>query len=94
MILGSNYTVSDVFVTVKDKDGKVLKENVYRAMTASLREMKMKDNNSTWTKDANGNYLTMTEGIRELATGENQIEITAQLSTGEKPVVFSGALLP
>ncbi|MBQ3075545.1 MAG: hypothetical protein IJC26_05705 [Clostridia bacterium] len=94
MILGSNYTVSDVFVTVRDKDGKVLKENVYRAMNASLREMKMKDNNSTWTKDADGNYLTMTDGIKELATGENTLEIRVQLSTGEKPTVFSGTLLP
>lgn len=94
MILGSNYTVSDVFVAVKDKDGKVLKQNVYRAMNASLREMSMKDNNSTWTKDENGNYLNMTEGMKELATGENLLEITVQLSTGEKPVVFSGALLP
>ena len=54
----------------------------------------MKDNNSTWTKDADGNYLTMTEGIRELATGENTLEIRVQLSTGEKPTVFSGSLLP
>jgi len=94
MILGSNYSISDVFVTVKDKDGKVLKENVYRAMTAALREMSMKDNNSTWTKDADGNYLTMTEGMKELATGENTLEICVQLSTGEKPTVFSGKLLP
>ena len=94
MILGSNYTVSDVFVAVKDSSGKVLKENVYRAMSASLREMSMKDNNSTWTKDENGNYLNMTEGMKELATGENLVEITVQLSTGEKPVVFSGTLLP
>lgn len=94
MILCSNYTVSDVFVTVKDKDGKELKKNVYRAMNASQREMKMKDNNSTWTKDANGNYLTMTEGMQELATGENTVEITVQLSNGQKPVVFSGPLLP
>ena len=54
----------------------------------------MKDNNSTWAKDANGNYLTMTEGMKELATGENTVEITVQLSNGEKPVVFSGPLLP
>lgn len=94
MVLGSNYTVSDVFVTVKDQSGKVLKENVYRSMNASIREMSMKSNNSTWTKDADGNYLTMTEGIKELATGENTLEIRVQLSTGEKPVVFSGTLLP
>ncbi len=94
MILGSNYTVSDVFVTVKDQNGKVLKENVYRAMLASQREMSMKDNNSTWKKDADGNYLTMTEGIKELATGENTVKICVQLSNGEKPTVFSGKLMP
>jgi hypothetical protein len=94
MILGSNYTVSDVFVTVKDKDGKVLKENVYRSMSAAQREVRMKDNNSTWTKGTDGNYLTMTEGIKELATGENTLEILVQLSNGEKPTVFSGVLLP
>ncbi|MBE6712124.1 MAG: hypothetical protein E7580_01245 [Ruminococcaceae bacterium] len=94
MNIGSNYTVSDVFVTVKDKDGNVLKENVYRATVASLREVSMTYNNSTWTKDENGNYRTMTDGIQELATGENTVEIRVQLSNGEKPTVFSGALLP
>ena len=94
MILGSNYTISDVFVTVKDQSGKVLKENVYRSMSGSLREMSMKDSNSNWKKDADGNYLTMTEGMKALATGEHTLEIRVQLSTGEKPTVFSGILLP
>ena len=94
MILGSNYTISDVFVTVKDQSGKVLKENVYRSMSGSLREMRMKDSNSNWKKDADGNYLTMTEGMQQLATGEHTLEIRVQLSTGEKPTVFSGILLP
>ena len=94
MNLGSNYTISDVFVTVKSADGTVLKENVYRSMYASIREMSMQYNNSTWTLDENGNYLTMTDGMQELATGENTVEIRVQLANGEKPTVFSGALLP
>ena len=94
MNLGSNYPISDVFVTVKSADGTVLKENVYRSMYAVIREVSMQSNNSTWTKDENGNYLTMTAGMQELATGENTVEIRVQLATGEKPTVFSGTLNP
>lgn len=93
MNLGSNYPISDVFVTVKNKQGKVLHQNVYRAMLGEIREMSMKENNSTWTKDANGHYLTMTDKVAQFADGENVVEISVQLSTGEKPVVFSGTLL-
>ncbi len=93
MALGSNYSISDVFVIVKDKDGNELKKNVYRATNGVIREVTMKTNNSTWQKDDAGNYLNMTDGIAPLATGENTIEITVQLSTGEKLTAFSGKLL-
>ena len=94
MAVGSNYPISDVFVIVKDKDGKEIAKNVFRASTAEVREMNMKETNSTWKKDADGNYLTMTAGIKELADGENTVEITVQVSTGEKLTAFEGKLNP
>ena len=94
MAVGSNYTLSDVFVTVLDQYGKELKMNIYRAPNVSVREMNMKKNNSTWKTDDAGNLLDMTEGISELATGENTIEITVQLFNGEKLTAFSGKLNP
>ncbi len=94
MKIASNYSISDVFVTVKNPQGTVLVKNVYRSFSATQREMGMKEKNSTYKKDAEGKDLTMTAGISEYATGENTVEISMQLSNGEKPVVFSGILLP
>ena len=47
---------------------------------------------STWETDADGNRLTLLNGIEALANGENAVEINVQLWTGEKINVYSGTL--
>ena len=47
---------------------------------------------STWEKDADGNRLTLMNGMEALANGENTVEITVQLWNGVKTTVYSGTL--
>ena len=87
MTVGSNYSVSDVFVRVKDAQGKEVLKNVFRAMTPRVREVSMTELNSTWVTD-------MREGVQAFADGNHTLEITMQISTGEVLTVFSGTLNP
>ena len=90
--VGSNYAISDVFVTVKDKDGKELLKNIARSGQLYIHEVKADATLSNCKTDAEGKFLTLMNGIEELANGKNKIEITVQLWNGEKPVVYSGTL--
>ena len=92
MSVAANYSVSDVFVTVTDKDGKELLKNIYRANICSMREVAMTAGLTTWQTDDAGNLLDLTHGVEALANGENTISITLQLGTGEKLTAFSGTL--
>lgn len=87
MTVGSNYSISDVFVRVKDGEGKEVLKNIFRAMTPRVREVSMTELNSTWETD-------MTEGVQSFADGNHTLEITMQLSTGELLTAFSGTLNP
>lgn len=92
MTVGSNYAISDVFVTVTGKDGTQLLKNIYRADIASIREVSMDANKCTWETTEGGRLLALYDGVKELATGENTIEISLQLSSGEKLTAFKGTL--
>ena len=87
MTVGSNYSISDVFVRVKDGEGKEVLKNIFRAMTPRTREVSMTELSSTWEAD-------MTEGVQSFADGNHTLEITMQLSTGELLTAFSGKLNP
>ncbi len=91
--VGSNYAISDVFVVVKDKDGKELLKNIHRTPQLYIFEVNMNVGLSTWETDADGNPLTIMNGIEALANGENTVEITVQLWNGEKPCVYSATLV-
>ena len=93
MVVGSNYSVSDVFVTVTDKDGKQLLRNIHRSYELHELEVPMTAPNSTYKTDENGNLRTMCYGIEALATGENTVTITMQLSTGQLLTVYQGILV-
>ena len=92
LVVGSNYSISDVFVTVTDGSGAVKLHNIFRASAAYIREVPMTANNSTWKTDAEGNLLTLCEGLDALADGNHTVTVTLQLSTGEKLTAFSGTL--
>ena len=84
--VGSNYPISDVFVTVYDPDGNELACNIYRALVANKREVSMSSERSL--KDSNN----LIAGFDAFADGSNTVEISVQLSTGEKLVAYSGLL--
>ena len=90
MVVGSNYSISDVFVTVTDGGGNVMQKNIYRADFSHYREVPMTAQKSTWEKDENGNYLTISAGIAEL-TGHT-VTVTMQLSNGELLTAYIGTI--
>ena len=92
MVVGSNYSISDVFVTVTDSSGAVKLHNIFRASATCIREVPMTANNSTWKTDADGNLLTLCEGLAALADGNHTVTVSLQLSTGEKLTAFTGTL--
>lgn len=95
MSVGSNYTVSDVFVTITDSEGKLLLKNIYRAANdLNVREVSMKAGKSTWETTEGGILLDLTDGVQALAEGGHTIEISLQISTGEKLTAFKGTLVP
>ncbi|MBR7165709.1 MAG: hypothetical protein IKD18_05455 [Clostridia bacterium] len=94
MTVGSNYTISDCFVTVKDREGNVLLQNIYRAPSAQIREVSMSARKCTWEYDAEGKAIPVSQGVKALVNGENTVEVSLQLSNGEKLVAYSGILTP
>ncbi len=92
LVVGSNYAISDVFVTITDSTDSVKLENIYRADSTHIREVAMSAGNSTWKTDAEGNRLTLCDGIDSLADGKHTVTVTVQLSTGEKLTAFTGTL--
>ena len=92
MSVAANYAISDVFVTVTDKDGNQLLKNIHRADSAHLREVSMDAVKSTWEAGEDGKYLSLHDGVKELTNGDNTIEISLQISTGEKLTAFKGTL--
>ena len=92
MTVGSNYSISDVFITVKDSSGKALLRNIYRAEVGNEREVSMLSGDCSWKTDANGDRITVCNGVEELANGTNIVEITMQLSPGEVLTAYKGTL--
>ncbi len=76
----ANYGMSDLYVYVKDADGKVLFYKAKRAEIAGLMEMKLSDviYAATFDKYADGNHT---------------VEVVCQLGTGERPTIYTGTLV-
>ena len=90
LVVGSNYSISDVFVSVTDGAGAEKLENIYRAGSTHVREVAMTEGNCSWKTDDAGNRLTLCEGLDALAEGNHTVTVTLQLSTGEKLTAFTG----
>ena len=92
MTVGSNYSISDVFVTVTDADGKQLLRNIWRAPFSNWRDVPMSANLCSWEADAEGNLIPISNGLADL-TG-NTVTVTLQLSTGQLLTAYRGSLQP
>lgn len=90
MTVGANYSISDVFVTVTDAEGKQLLRNIWRAPFSNWREVPMGANLCSWAQDAEGNLIPISNGIAELSG--NTVTVTLQLSTGQLLTAYQGTL--
>jgi hypothetical protein len=80
--------------SVTDGSGAVKLENIFRAGSTHVREVAMTEGNCSWKTDADGNRLTICEGLESLADGNHTVTVTLQLSTGEKPEALRAILIP
>ena len=76
----ANYGISDIYVSLKNADGKEVYRQATRASFAG--EMTLNINRNGTNTFFWGNY--------DKLSGEYAVEISVQLSTGERPVVYTG----
>lgn len=79
-LVTSNFGISDIYVTLKNADNKEVYRLVVRADSAGLKEVNI--NRSVTNAFSWGDYDSL--------SGEYAAEVSVQLSTGERPVVYSG----
>ena len=88
LLIGSNYTVSDVFFTFRNPQGEIIQSKIWRASTASARCVYVsEDKNIGGAGDTGSNLYIYTNDI---ANKGNTITIEIQLSTGEKRTLYHG----
>ena len=76
MTLEANYNISDVYFTFKDEAGNAVQQYAIRANNHFTRALALK---------------TFPDGaFTKYADGKHTLEISAQVSNGARPVVFSG----
>lgn len=76
----ANYGISDIYVYVKDADGKILFYKVKRAAAAGRKQMDFSETVYTAT-------------FNQYADGNHTVEIVCQLGTGERPTLYTGTLV-
>ncbi len=85
LIFAANYTISDVFVTVTDPSGKILKTLTFRSPSSQMRSFVFRRHKTP----ANESMVT---SIVPLADGKNTLKIAVQLGNGQKIDVFCGTI--
>lgn len=76
----SNYGISDIYAIVTDASGKEVYRHAVRTENGGKMSMVLVENGSTVFKQG------------ELKAGTYKVEVIAQLSTGERPTVYTGTL--
>jgi hypothetical protein len=79
-VVTANYGISDIYVYLKDAEGKILFYKVNRANTAGKTSMDFSDTiyGPAFSKYTDGNYT---------------VEVVCQLGTGERPTIYRGTLV-
>jgi len=80
----ANYGISDIYAVVKDASGKEVYRHAVRAKAANTLQLNMVRNSSDidqW-------------GTLDVSSGGFTVEVICQLSTGERPTVYTGKLIP
>lgn len=76
----ANFGISDIYVSLKNQDGKEVFRQVTRATNAGEMTLNINRNGTN----------TFCWGDYDKLSGEYSVEVTVQLSTGERPVVYTG----
>lgn len=76
----SNYGISDIYITLKNKDGDDVYRHIVRATLAGVKELTVNEDGEN----------VFTQGDLSQLKGQYTVEVSVQLSTGERPIVYSG----
>lgn len=76
----SNFGISDVYITLKNKNGNDVYRHTVRATLAGVKELRLSRTGDN----------VFTQGDLNALSGDYTAEVSVQLSTGERPVVYSG----
>ena len=79
----SNYVISDITVSITDGSGKEVYRHAVRVKMTGDKELAL---------TRNGNVSKW--GTLDVSSGEFTVEISVQLSAGERPTVYTGKLIP
>jgi len=82
-VVKSNYSIADIYASVKDSSGKEVYRHAVRVKMTGDKELAL---------TRNGNVSKW--GTLDVSSGEFTVEISVQLSTGERPTVYTGKLIP
>ena len=78
----SNFGISDVYITLRNDNGNDVYRHIVRATLAGVKELKLSET---------GNNV-FTQGDLTALSGDYTVEISLQLSTGERPVLYTGTV--
>lgn len=79
----ANYGICDLYASVKDSSGKEVYRHAVRTKMTGEKELAL-------TRQGNVDKW----GTLDVKNGEFTVEVSCQLSTGERPVIYSGKLVP
>ena len=80
----ANYGISDIYAVVKDASGNEVYRHAVRVKRADTEEQQLVRNAENVVK----------WGTLDVTNGEFTVEVIAQLSTGERPTLYTGKLVP
>ena len=89
-----NFGIADMYATFTDSEGNVVYKHAVRAIRAGEKDLPFDREGMTDMMGVNGKPVKTTDTWGELPTeGNYTVTVEVQLATGERPVVWSGALV-
>ena len=94
MTIGSNYAISDIHFIIRDEDGNELFNAMYAKYAEKIQELMTYNVNSALFNNEiyEDNECINSAILEHAASGNNTLEITARVSTGELLTVYKGTL--
>lgn len=80
----SNYGISDIYTVVRNAAGEEVYRHAMRSNTLDCKGLRIQEKSS----------FTDSWGTLDVSSGDFTVEVLCQLSTGERPTVYTGKLVP